>query len=35
MEVRGFGELFGGVMESDPAAGKQLEQGGEVTIWTL
>jgi serine/threonine-protein kinase len=35
VEVRGFGELFGGVLESDPAAGEQLEQGGVVTIWTL
>ncbi|MEU4384267.1 Stk1 family PASTA domain-containing Ser/Thr kinase [Promicromonospora sp. NPDC023805] len=35
VDVRGFGELFGGVLESDPAAGEQLEQGGVVTIWTL
>jgi serine/threonine-protein kinase len=35
VDVRGFGELFGGVLESDPAAGEELEQGGEVVIWTL
>jgi eukaryotic-like serine/threonine-protein kinase len=34
--VRGFGELFGeGVRETEPAAGKRLKQGGQVTIWTL
>ena len=33
--VRGFGELFGdGVTETDPKAGKRLEQGGEITVWT-
>jgi len=35
VEVRGFGELFGGVLDSDPAAGEELEKGGEVVIWTL
>lgn len=36
VEVRGFGELFGdGVIETEPAAGKRLKQGGEVIIWTL
>jgi serine/threonine-protein kinase len=36
VDVHGFGELFtDGVVETDPVAGEQLEQGGEVTIWTL
>jgi serine/threonine-protein kinase len=35
VDVRGFGELFGGVLETDPAAGEELERGGEVTLWTL
>lgn len=35
VELRGFGELFGdGVTEMKPKAGKRLEPGGEVTIWT-
>ena len=33
--VRGFGELFAdGVTGTEPAAGKHLKQGGEVTVWT-
>ncbi|WP_369374234.1 Stk1 family PASTA domain-containing Ser/Thr kinase [Promicromonospora sp. Populi] len=34
--VRGFGEIFGeGVTATEPTAGTELEQGAEVTIWTL